>query len=176
MQVYITKNFFHLLIFSMECCKMYARLVIGDFMMVILMTMMMMTINYSRVCGRARDVLGKIARSKVLIVFKTELTESDCYIKDCTRWREAWNFFAQFLCLSISDILRNKKIDAQGGLIRVKNRIFSKKKKNKRLLSFKHIISKTKNRSVWGTNFFQMCSLLPRCEKWLQLCWVSQAN
>ena len=64
---------------------MYARLVIGDFMMVILMTMMMMTINYSRVCGRARDVLGKIARFKVLIVFKTELTESDCYIRDCTR-------------------------------------------------------------------------------------------
>ena len=65
---------------------MYARLVIGDFMMVILMTMMMMTINYLRVCGRARDVLGKIAQSKVLIDFKTELSaESDCYIKDCTR-------------------------------------------------------------------------------------------
>ena len=44
---------------------------------------------------------------------------------------EAWNFFAQFLCLSISDSLRNKKIDAQVGLIRVKNRIFSKRKKNK---------------------------------------------
>jgi len=38
------------------------------------MTMMMMTINFSRVCGRARDVLGKIARFKVLIVFKTELS------------------------------------------------------------------------------------------------------
>ena len=70
----------------------------------------LMTISYSRVCGRARDVLGKIARSKFLIVFKTELTESDCYIKDCTRWRtERGIFIAQFLCLSILDFLRNKK-------------------------------------------------------------------
>ena len=102
--------------------------------------------------------------------------ESDCYIKDCTRWREAWNFFAQFFVFQFQIFFATKKIDAQGGLIRVKNRIFSRKKKNKRLLSFKHIISKTKNRSVWGTNFFQMCNLLPRCEKWPPLCWVSQAN
>ena len=148
-----------------------------DWWLVTLMTVMMMTINYSRVCGRARDVLGKIARSKVLIVFKTELTESDCYIKDCTRWREAWNFFAQFLCLSISDILRNKKIDAQGGLIRVKNRIFSKKKKNKRFLSFKHIISKTtKNRSVWGTKFLPDVRFDPPLWRMLQHAGFSQAN
>ena len=171
MQVYITKSFFHLLIFSMECCKMYARLMIGDFMMV--MTMMMMTINYSRVCGRARDVLGKIARSKVLIVFKTELTESDCYIKDCTRWREAWNFFAQLLCLSISDILRNKKIDAQGGLIRVKNRIFSKKKKNKRLLSFKHIISKNYKKQISVRDKIpSRCALWSPAVKNAPACWV----
>ena len=39
---------------------MYAR--VGDIDDMV--AMMMMTINYSRVCGRARDVLGKIARSK----------------------------------------------------------------------------------------------------------------
>ena len=49
---------------------MYAR--VGDIDDMV--AMMMMTINYLRVCGRARDVLGKIARSKVLIVFKTELS------------------------------------------------------------------------------------------------------
>ena len=42
-----------------------------------MVAMMMMTINYSRVCGRARDVLGKIARSKVLIVFKNRAV-SNC--------------------------------------------------------------------------------------------------
>ena len=61
-------------------------------------------------------------------------------------------------------------------LIRVKNRIFSKKKKNKRLLSFKHIISKTKIGQCEGHNSFQMCNLLSRCEKEPQLCCVSQAN
>ena len=39
---------------------MYAR--VGDIDDMV--AMMMMTINYLRVCGRARDVLGKIARSK----------------------------------------------------------------------------------------------------------------
>ena len=32
MQVYITKSFFHLLIFQLSVVKMYARLVIGDYM------------------------------------------------------------------------------------------------------------------------------------------------
>ena len=121
-----------------------------------LMTMMMMTINYSRVCGRARDVLGKIARSKVLIVFKTELTESDCYIKDCTRWRkERGIFIAQFLCLSILDFLRNKKkLLLKLGWFVWGTEFSLKRKKSKRLLSIKHIVSKTtKNRSVWGTEF-----------------------
>ena len=131
------------------------------------MTMMMMTINYSRVCGRARDVLGKIARSKVLIVFKTELTESDCYIKDCTRWRtERGIFIVQFLCLSILDFLRNKKLLLKLGWFVWENRNFSKKKKNKRLLSFKHIVSKTtKTDQCEGQNSFQMCTLIPRCEE-----------
>ena len=30
--------------------------------------------DYSRVCGRTRDVLEKTARSKALLVFKTELS------------------------------------------------------------------------------------------------------
>ena len=139
------------------------------------MTMMMMTISYSRVCGRARDVLGKIARSKFLIVFKTELTESDCYIKDCTRWRtERGIFIAQFLCLSILDFLRNKKkLLLKLGWFVWGTEFSLKKKKSKRLLSFKHIISKTtkKTDQCEGQNSFQMCTLIPRCEKWLQLCW-----
>ena len=141
------------------------------------MTMMMMTISYSRVCGRARDVLGKIARSKFLIVFKTELTESDCYIKDCTRWRRGVEFFCA-ISLSFNFIFSSQQEELllKLGWFVWGTEFSLKRKKSKRLLSFKHIISKTKNRSVWGTNFFQMCNLLPRCEKWLQLCWVSQAN
>ena len=119
------------------------------------MTMMMMTISYSRVCGRARDVLGKIARSKFLIVFKTELTESDCYIKDCTRWRRSVEFFCAIsLSFNFRFSSQQKKLLLKLGWFVWGTEFSLKRKKSKRLLSFKHIISKTKkNRSVWGTEF-----------------------
>ena len=178
MQVYITKSFFHLLIFQWSVVKMYARLVIGDWwrwwwwQLIIRGSVVEPAMSLEKLRGPRFWLFSK--QSSLYCAAPWPPAESDCYIKDCTRW--SVKFFCAIFRLSISDILRNKKDWCSRWVDSCEEKNFSKKKKNKRLLSFKHIISKTKNRSVWGTNFFQMCNLLPRCEKWLQLCWVSQAN
>ena len=110
----------------------------------VMMMIMMMTMIIRESVVRTHDVLEKTARSKALIVFKTELS----------LLRSAWPPAVSTVTLkiihaeSVKFFLRNfssynfrifyatKKIDAQGGLIRVKNRIFSRKKKSKKVAFF----------------------------------------
>ena len=109
-----------------------------------MMMIMMMTMIIRESVVRARDVLEKTAQSKALVVLKTELT----------LLRSAWPpavstvtlkiihaesvkfFLRNFSSYNFRKFFATKKIDAQGELIRVKNRIFSRKRKNKRLFSF----------------------------------------
>ena len=110
----------------------------------VMMMIMMMTMIIRESVVRARDVLEKTARSKVLIVFKTELS----------LLRSAWPpavstvtlkiihaesvkfFLHNFSSYNFRIFFATKKIDAQGELIRVKNRIFPRKRRTKRLFSF----------------------------------------
>ena len=146
-----------------------------------MMIMMMMMIN-SRVCGENSRCPWKTARSKALLVVKTELSllrsawppaESTVTLKIIHA--ESVKFFLRnFSSYNFRIFFATKRIDAQGELIRVKNRIFSRKRITKGCFLLTHNLKSKK--VVWGTIFFKMCNLLPRCEKCLQLCWVSQAN
>ena len=116
------------------------------------MMIMMMTMIIRESVVRARDVLEKTAQSKALVVLKTELT----------LLRSAWPPAVSTVTLkiihaeSVKFFLRNfssynfriffatKKIDAQGELIRVKNRIFSRKRRTKGCFLLTHNLKSKK--------------------------------
>ena len=112
--------------------------------------MMMMMIN-SRVCGENSRCPWKTARSKALLVVKTELSllrsawppaESTVTLK--ITHAEAWNFFCTIFRLTISEYSSQQKVDAQGELIRGKNSIFSRKRRTKGCVLLTHNLKKQK--------------------------------
>ena len=114
------------------------------------MVMMMMMIN-SRVCGENSQCPWKTARSKALLVVKTELSllrsawppaESTVTLK--ITHAEAWNFFCAVFRLTISDYSSQQKVDAQGELIRGKNSIFSRKRRTKGCFLLTHNLKSKK--------------------------------
>ena len=88
--------------------------------------------------------LKKTARSKVLIVFKIELAllhsawlpAVSAVMLKIIHAESVKFFLRNFSSYNFRIFFATKKIDAQGGLIRVKNRIFSRKRRTKRLFSF----------------------------------------
>ena len=145
-----------------------------------MMIMMMMMIN-SRVCGENSRCPWKTARSKALLVVKTELSllrsawppaESTVTLK--ITHAEAWNFFCAVFHLTISDYSSHQHWCSRRSWVDSwENSIFSRKRRTKDCFLLTHNLKS--KRSVWETNFFQMRNLLSRCEMWPQLCWVSQA-
>ena len=117
----------------------------------VMMMIMMMTMIIRESVVRIRDVLEKTARSKALLVFKTELSllrsawppaESTVTLK--ITHAEAWNFFCAVFRLTISDYSSQQKVDAQGELIRGKNSIFSRKRRTKGCFLLTHNLKSKK--------------------------------
>ena len=118
MQVYITQSFFHLLIFQWSVVKMYARLVIGDFMMVMAFLSVLETApTFSRNCALL-GLCGKVRTStKPCKLWKTKVVVARQALgaaprlpsrADTPKFRKrlnTWNVEnkAQFSCLVISE-------------------------------------------------------------------------
>ena len=88
--------------------------------------------DYSRVCGESSRYPWKNCAVQSFDCFQNRAHSTaqrlaascvNCYVKDYTRWKREI-FSAQFFVLQFQNILRNKKIDAQGELIRVKKQNF----------------------------------------------------
>ena len=115
-----------------------------------MMIMMMMMIN-SRVCGENSRCPWKTARSKALLVVKTELSllrsawppaESTVTLK--ITHAEAWNFFCAVFHLTISDYSLHQHWCSRWKLIRGKNSIFSRKRRTKDCFLLTHNLKSKK--------------------------------
>ena len=115
-----------------------------------MMIMMMMMIN-SRVCGENSRCPWKTARSKALLVVKTELSllrsawppaESTVTLK--ITHAEAWNFFCAVFHLTISDYSSHQHWCSRWKLIRGKNSIFSRKRRTKDCFLLTHNLKNKK--------------------------------
>ena len=115
-----------------------------------MMIMMMMMINL-RVCGENSRCPWKTARSKALLVVKTELSllrsawppaESTVTLK--ITHAEAWNFFCAVFHLTISDYSSHQKIDAQDEVDSWENSIFSRKRRTKDCFLLTHNLKSKK--------------------------------
>ena len=115
-----------------------------------MMIMIMMMIN-SRVCGENSQCPWKTARSKALLVVKTELSllrsawppaESTVTLK--ITHAEAWNLFCAVFHLTISDYSSHPKIDAQMKGDSWENSIFSRKRRTKDCFLLTHNLKSKK--------------------------------
>ena len=103
--------------------------------------MMMMTINYSRVCGESPRCPWKNCAVQGFDCFQNRALSTaqrhgrqlsqTVTLKIAHAEGKRGIFLRNFFVFQFQIFFATKKIDAQGGLIRVKNRNFSKRKKNK---------------------------------------------
>ena len=140
---------------------MYARLVIGDWwrwwwwQLIIRGSVVEPAMSLEKLRGPRFWLFSK--QSSLYCAAPWPPAESDCYIKDCTRWSVKF-FLRNFSSFNFRYSSQQKRLMLKVGWFVWRTEFSLEKRRTKRLLSFKHIISKTKTGQCEG-QIFSRCAI-----------------